>query len=1524
MRKLLLLICSLCSVSVFAASINIGEADAAGSRFCVMENQFLRAEFSTLGGRLVSLRDKRTGRELTLADAKGSSGSFKDQFPPNKYDFTKVQYQAKIVTASAKTVALELQSPGMQGEFQFLKITRVLTLQEGQAMLHCDLAIANQKESMAPTVINYWQHNFFGVTGEDNNFLLPLPDGVFCAVPNAKSNAQGSSFFIEPIRGWLAMLGASGNGVVILPEYKRFELAFSWYCKGSMPLDTLEWRMIPEQVSDGSSLKSSFQLGLVSSLASINGAGEAGCGKIEFPAEGKAVQLNLQGFRPAKVQIKVLLADQEVAEQAATLQPDQNSELTIPLPALPQQSTALLVQVWEGQKMLFDLLAKTPGEKAEAVTFAPLEARQKPVGDDEEWQFEPSREFVTPHYPWQQNAAEKARVMFLVPTDGARDIIELQQRFSIEAIAPTVFPHSYSMSWRVKTNMPIGVTQTGMSQLQKYLEEEQFSALVIGSQPNYKAAIKWTDYPPVLRNKILALVKGGVGLLYINPQGEDQELTALLKELKPIGSDLLDSLDFPAAPHFPKSEILSGQYGQGRVVVAKYRSSAFVAPHSGYRNPNWALLRYEHRFQEYQFAILGRLLNCCLGKEPLLTAAKMSAGTLAITTAEAGEASIDFFGSYSQPLQSLKADLQVGSNSIDCPSLPHGRIYAHIRLGERDFAFASYDNQRPVHIATLEMAKTFERGEVVRAQVKLNAAAADNITIEQEIRDNTGRLLYRGQGPEVSWQPTLAVLNRHILIVRLRQKGELLDERQEEFFLPWVLDATRNYAHLLWTDGDCFPEYSYPYRHEQKRQFGFNYLYAAGKNETDGLTLKFANTEVGSNWHCNFSAMHNRNFLNSFKQWSDTHDSKYLVNPICPNDPKWQESLNRIDVAERIDFFASRKLFQLGDEMSMTHYNYPMDICFCEFCLPDFRLWLQTHHQSLDDLNRVWKTSFRTWDEVRPMPYGEAFLHASPAPWVEHRLYMDYLFVKTLQTKRSALLKQYPGAIIGPTGVNSPPHVYGGNWNFWNMRVFDCASFYGVGRIPLSFEREQRLIMQYRGYSSPENATRYSFWQGLFAGERSSNNWYGPTFLLPDLRNSQIRQYYQELLWELRSGPGDLLFHAKKITNQVAILHSQVSLIANFLKQKKADYYDKQLSFARALEDLGLAYRFVAPQEIATGALADFKVLILPEASALSDAELVAIRQFVQDGGTLIADYEVGTQDEYCNGRQTPALDDVFGISTRRFSLGKVSESSLSGLSINQAGKGITATTGTALYTAKVNDQDLPLVITHQFGKGRTAYLNFVPEYNATRNVGQDQGFLTLLEQLVQLTPLLKIQSQERPVQQSAFWVGETYYFGCLPEPNNPQWQNGTLAEQQKLAYQADLEVFRPGHLYNVRTGQYLGNNHKFSLSLVPGDGTLLALLPYQVTGINLTAPDNARPGEVLKISAVVQAKVAPGHHVLLLSVRRPDGQYSLDYRQIESVDNGQVEFSLPFALNDQPGKWEIRVKDASSGSVAEKTILLQ
>ena len=176
------------------------------------------------------------------------------------------------------------------------------------------------------------------------------------------------------------------------------------------------------------------------------------------------------------------------------------------------------------------------------------------------------------------------------------------------------------------------------------------------------------------------------------------------------------------------------------------------------------------------------------------------------------------------------------------------------------------------------------------------------------------------------------------------------------------------------------------------------------------------------------------------------------------------------------------------------------------------------------------------------------------------------------------------------------------------MREFDCGSFYRDTRLTVSFNRDKRLVMRYRGYSNSEPDTVYSFWEGMALGERGNNNWFGSTFLLPDLRISAIRGYYSKLLWELRSGAGDLLYHSSKLTDTAAILHSQRSLILNFTKQRKTEFYPKERSFARMLEDLAIPYRFIAPEQL--DELDKFKVLILPEASALSDDAVAKITAF--------------------------------------------------------------------------------------------------------------------------------------------------------------------------------------------------------------------------------------------------------------------------------------------------------------------------
>lgn len=69
--------------------------------------------------------------------------------------------------------------------------------------------------------------------------------------------------------------------------------------------------------------------------------------------------------------------------------------------------------------------------------------------------------------------------------------------------------------------------------------------------------------------------------------------------------------------------------------------------------------------------------------------------------------------------------------------------------------------------------------------------------------------------------------------------------------------------------------------------------------------------------------------------------------------------------------------------------------------------------------------------------------------------------------------------------------------------------------------------------------------------------------------------------------------------------------------------------------------------DITAEGLADYRVLVLPNAAALSDAQVAAIRQYVRRGGGLMATTETSLCDELGRPRADFALADVFGVSFR-------------------------------------------------------------------------------------------------------------------------------------------------------------------------------------------------------------------------------------------------------------------------------------
>ena len=130
------------------------------------------------------------------------------------------------------------------------------------------------------------------------------------------------------------------------------------------------------------------------------------------------------------------------------------------------------------------------------------------------------------------------------------------------------------------------------------------------------------------------------------------------------------------------------------------------------------------------------------------------------------------------------------------------------------------------------------------------------------------------------------------------------------------------------------------------------------------------------------------------------------------------------------------------------------------------------------------------------------------------------------------------------------------------------------------------------------------------------------------------------------------------------------------------------------------------------------------------------------------------------------------------------------------------------------------------------------------------------------------------------------------------------------------------GHLYEMRSGRYLGFGAKCALKVKSGDPALLAILKDKVRDVGITLPAAWKRGESRQVAVSVEG--GSGDHVLRFEIRRPDGLLPLNYAWNAYVPAKGSTFDFQFALNDLPGKWELEVRDIDSGVTRTAVIELQ
>lgn len=646
--------------------------------------------------------------------------------------------------------------------------------------------------------------------------------------------------------------------------------------------------------------------------------------------------------------------------------------------------------------------------------------------------------------------------------------------------------------------------------------------------------------------------------------------------------------------------------------------------------------------------------------------------------------------------------------------------------------------------------------------------------------------------------------------------------------------------------------------------------------------------------------------------------------------------------------------------------------------------------------NRRWGSNvgkpvgFRTWSEVVSFVnrfYSElAQIRCTEGwnvtPWCDFRNFMDQNFADAV--KRAALVckAEDPGAHCATEGGQSPFPFGWYNYEEVLRAVNVIEPYNGGNNVEIIRSLKPQAIMlntvgfQYKP-GQPltgrdhlvQKQARRPVWWGLFHRHRGSIVWDNN---LPDYQfvNSATREFtpaaeaYSAVFNELRKGIGMLFINSQRLHDGIAIHYSPASdqihwLLDNlryarqWMLHSGSDRGSHAIAVRNAwtklVEDLGLQYEFVSSRQLQRGKLnsGSYRVFIMPQSIALSPREVQQIREFVEDGGLLVADCRTAQMNEHGRDLGRGALDDVFGIDRSRDQRtgqavhGVANQGSLrlenKLLQVRLADGRVTTTQGRAL----ARSGDVPLVIINQAGKGNAIYLNIeVGDYPYERlQVNAETSLLELVEGILYLAgiqPAIRVLASDGkrlpgteivvfkngPLEHIAIFRNPQFDDGGWedkPVMKAPGWagtiDNSYLEKEAEVA----IEWTTPQHCYDVRGCRYLGLIRVHKATLSPWEPLVLTRSSQAVPGLGLAITQRVSAGapvEVTLNSGTAFPRAA--FRVVHLEFEIPSGKpYELYARNVLVKSESHTE-RIPLACNDPKGHWRARVHDVITGVTQE------
>jgi hypothetical protein len=148
---------------------------------------------------------------------------------------------------------------------------------------------------------------------------------------------------------------------------------------------------------------------------------------------------------------------------------------------------------------------------------------------------------------------------------------------------------------------------------------------------------------------------------------------------------------------------------------------------------------------------------------------------------------------------------------------------------------------------------------------------------------------------------------------------------------------------------------------------------------------------------------------------------------------------------------------------------------------------------------------------------------------------------------------------------------------------------------------------------------------------------------------------------------------------------------------------------------------------------------------------------------------------------------------------------------------------------------------------------------------------------------------------------------------------NSCEVPERREHVNVQVKLDRPGHMYNVKTGKYLGYSESATVPVRILEGSIIASLPYKVKNLELKVAENKfKQGDrfSLTVKIIPETAAEPEEHIVTLRFFDPSGKEAEYYRK-KLVVKGSVSDSFNLSLNEMPGQWTVKAEDIATRTQA-------